>query len=196
MSDHNTHFHNFLLRQLPRKIDRALDVGCGLGLFAWKLAKRAEIVDAIDVDRTVLKEALDRHNAANIYYKRADFREIDLTEDSYDAIVSIASLHHMDLEEALKKMRLLLRPSGKLIILGLYRETSIFDYIYSLISIPLNLIYLNWYRRSTLTEKTVAPTRPAKLSFNQIKSVASTLIPGLKLQRHLFWRYSLIWQKP
>ena len=195
MWNHNIHFHNYLLRQLPGKIDRALDVGCGLGLFAWKLATRAEVVDALDVDDAILEEALDRHNAANIYYKRADFLKIDLSEDSYDAIVSIASLHHMDLEAALQKMKLLLRPSGKLLILGLYREKSIFDYIYSAISVPINLIYLNWHRRATLTEKTLAPTCPAKLSFNQIKLVANTLIPGFKLQRHLFWRYSLIWQK-
>ena len=194
MWNHNIHFHNYLLRQLPRKIDRALDVGCGLGLFAWKLAKRSAVVEALDVD-AILEEARNQHNASNIYYKRADFLKIDLSEDSYDVIVSIASLHHMDLEAALKKMKLLLRPSGKLLILGLYRETSIIDYLYSVISVPLNLIYLNWHRRSTSILKTVAPTRPAKLSFNQIKSVANTLIPDFKLQRHLFWRYSLIWQK-
>ncbi len=195
MWNHNTHFHNYLLRQLPRKIDRALDVGCGLGLFAGKLAKRAELVDALDIDDAILKEALNQHNAPNIYYKYADFLKIDLLENSYDAIVSIASLHHMDLEVALNKMKLCLRPSGKLIILGLYRDTTILDYMYSVISVPLNLIYLKWHRTSTLTLINVAPTCPAQLSFNQIKSVAHTLLPGFKLQRHLFWRYSLIWQK-
>ena len=195
MWNHNIHFHNYLLGQLPTKIDRALDVGCGLGLFTWKLAQRAEVVDALDVDNAILEEALNQHNGSNIYYKHADFLKIDLPEDSYDAVLSIASLHHMDLEAALKKMKLLLRPSGRLLILGLYRETNIFDYMYSVISIPLNLIYLNWHRRATLTSTTVAPTRPAKLSFNHIRSVANTLIPGFKLQRHLFWRYSLIWQK-
>ncbi len=99
----------------------------------------------------------------------------------------------MDLEIALKKMKLLLRQSGKLVILGLYRETTILDYIYSMTSIPLNFLYLNWYRTSNFTPTITAPTRPANLSLNQIKSVANTVIPGFKLQRHLFWRYSLIW---
>lgn len=196
MWNHNTRFHDYLLRQLPTKINHGLDVGCGLGFFTWKLAKKAEKVDAVDFDDVCLKKALNQHHASNIYYKHADFIKLNLPENSYDAVVSIASLHHMDIEAALKKMQRLLRPSGKLLILGLYRETNIVDYIYSMISIPLNFIYLNWYHTSTLTSESIAPIRPAELSLNQIKSVANTLIPGFKLQRHLFWRYSLVWQKP
>jgi 2-polyprenyl-3-methyl-5-hydroxy-6-metoxy-1,4-benzoquinol methylase len=60
MWNHNSHYHDYLLRRIPTKIDRALDIGCGLGLFARKLAQRAEVVDAIDVDITVLNEALNQ----------------------------------------------------------------------------------------------------------------------------------------
>jgi 2-polyprenyl-3-methyl-5-hydroxy-6-metoxy-1,4-benzoquinol methylase len=195
MWNHNIHFHNYLLRQLPTKINRALDVGCGLGMFASKLSERAKIVDAIDVDNAILKEALNRHNAPNIYYKCTDFLKTDLPNDSYDAIVSIASLHHMDLEIALNRMKLLLRPSGKLLILGLYKETTILDYTYSAISVPLNLVYLNCYSTTNLTSTLEAPTTSAQLSLKQIKSIANSLLPNCKIQRHLFWRYSLIWQK-
>lgn len=195
MWNHNSHFHNYLLRQLPSQIDRALDIGCGLGVFAWKLAAQSNHVDAIDSDRAILNEASIYHHAANISYQNADFLEADLPEDAYDAIVSIASLHHMDLETALKKMKMLLRPSGKLIILGLYQERTILDYIYSLISVPLNIFYANWHRPSIVTSTSIAPTRPPQLSLQQIKAAANTLIPGFRLQRHLFWRYSLIWRK-
>jgi SAM-dependent methyltransferase len=118
-----------------------------------------------------------------------------LPEESYDAIVAIASLHHIDLEAALAKMKVLLRSSGKLLILGLYRETTILDYLYSFISVFLNLIYLNWHRVSTAPSTMTAPTLLAQLSIEQIKSAANTLIPGYRFQRHLFWRYSLFWQK-
>ena len=196
MWNHNTHYHNHLLRQFPRKVYRALDVGCGLGIFAGKLAERSEVVDALDVDSTILTEASKRYTAPNIYYLHADFLAAELPEAAYDVIVSIASLHHMDLEAALAKMKVLLRASGKLLILGLYREMTIVDYLYSAISVPLNLVYLNWHRASTAIPTTVAPTRPAQLSLKEIEAVANALIPGFSLQRHLFWRYSLIWQKP
>jgi ubiquinone/menaquinone biosynthesis C-methylase UbiE len=195
MWNHNSHYHNYLLRQLPIKVERILDVGCGQGLFASKVANRAERVDAIDVDRATIEEAVNQHSASNICYQQADFLAADLPNNTYDAIVAIASVHHMDLSEVFQKMRRLLRPSGKLLILGLYRETSILDYIYSAISIPLNLIYLNWHRQSKERAFDIAPTRSPQLSLPQITSVATILIPGCKIRRHMFWRYSLIWQK-
>jgi SAM-dependent methyltransferase len=195
MWNHNSHFHKYLLRQFPSKIDRALDIGCGLGFFALKLAGRSEFVDALDLDAEILEEASRQHNASNISYQHADFLEADLPKNSYDAIVSIATLHHMDLEAALNKTKVLLRPSGKLLVLGLYREATVVDYMYSFVSIPLNLVYSIWHRESTALPGKVAPTRPAQLSLKQIKTVSNNVIPGFRLQRHLFWRYSLIWQK-
>ena len=195
MWNHNNHFHSYLLSQLPRKVNRALDIGCGLGFFAKKLAKHSKFVDALDADKLILEEASNCNGAPNICYVQADFLEADLPEESYEVIVSIASLHHMDLEMALAKMKVLLRPSGKLLILGLYRETTILDYLYSFVSVPLNLIYLKWHRVSTKPAMKTAPILPAHLSIGQIKAVANTLIPGFRLRRHLFWRYSLFWQK-
>ena len=195
MWNHNTHFHNYLLSQFPEKVNRSLDIGCGLGLFTRKLAERSEAVDAIDIDSTIIKEALNYNTELNICYIHADFLEANLPEDSYDIIVSIASLHHMDLEAALEKMKTLLRSSGKLLILGLYREMNIIDYMYSLISVPLNLIYLKWHRELIEIQTTAAPILPAQWSLKQIETVANALIPGFSLQRHLFWRYSMIWQK-
>ena len=196
MWNHNAHYHRYLLRQIPERVYRTLDIGCGLGLFAWKLAERSEVVDALDVDSAVLAEASILNPAPNISYLKADFLVADLPEAGYDAIVSVATLHHMDIEAALKKMKLLLRPSGKLLILGLYQEKTLSDYAYSVISIPLNFMYLKWHRASFIKLTTVAPTRPAQLSLKQIRKVADAVIPGFRLQRHLFWRYSLIWQKP
>ncbi len=196
MWNHNAHYHSYLLHQIPKRVYRTLDVGCGLGLFAWKLAERSEIVDALDLDRAVLAEASILNSAPNISYLKADFLVADLPEATYDVIVSIATLHHMDIEAALKRIKLLLRPSGKLLVLGLYREKTLIDYAYSVISIPLNFVYLTWHRASVAKPTTLAPTRPAQLTLKQIRKVADAVLPGFRLQRHLFWRYSLIWQKP
>jgi 2-polyprenyl-3-methyl-5-hydroxy-6-metoxy-1,4-benzoquinol methylase len=196
MWNHNSHYHSYLLHQIPKRVYRTLDVGCGLGVFAWKLAERSEIVDAMDVDSAVLAEASILNPAPNISYLKADFLAADLPQADYDVIVSIATLHHMDIEAALEKMKLLLRPSGKLLILGLYKEKNLIDYAYSVISIPLNFVYLKWHRASTAKPTMAAPTRPAQLPLKQIRKVAEAVIPGFRLQRHLFWRYSLIWQKP
>ena len=196
MWDHNTHFHQYLLHHCPKKIRRSLDIGCGFGLFAFKLAARSEHVDALDIEISVLREARTLNYAPNITYQQADFLQADLSENFYDVIVAIASIHHMDLELTLIKMKELLKPSGKLLILGLYKEENIIDYLYSTVSVPINLMCLKWHQLSNKVSAGVsAPTLPAKLSLREIKSVANNLIPGFRLQRHLFWRYSLIWQK-
>ncbi len=46
--NHNDAYHQYLLRHVPPGCDRALDVGCGAGLLARRLAKRVRSVDAID----------------------------------------------------------------------------------------------------------------------------------------------------
>ena len=66
MWNHNNHFHNYLLRQLPRKVNRVLDIGCGLGVFAQRLAERSELVEALDVDKAILEEASNLNSAPNI----------------------------------------------------------------------------------------------------------------------------------
>lgn len=39
--DHNTYYHDRLLRALPGHCERVLDVGCGTGAFAARLATMA-----------------------------------------------------------------------------------------------------------------------------------------------------------
>ena len=102
----------------------------------------------------------------------------------------------MDLEAVLEKVKSLIRPCGKLLILGLYQEKTPLDYLYATISVPVNLIYLSWYRSAAAPPAITARTCPAQLSLAQIKVVANTLLPGFSLRRHLFWRYSLIWSRP
>ncbi|MBD1874261.1 class I SAM-dependent methyltransferase [Nodosilinea sp. FACHB-131] len=196
MWDHNTHYHRYLLHQIPSRVDRSLDVGCGLGLFAKKLAERSNLVDALDTDEAVLAAAASLNFAANIAYAKGDFLTADLPETAYDVIVAIASLHHIDMAAALRKIKLLLRPAGKLLVLGLYRESTPIDYAYSAISMPLNFAYQQWHRTSITQTTQVATTRPAQLSLKQIQNVTDTVIPGRRFRRHLFWRYSVIWQKP
>src|SRR5690348_7316881 len=100
------------MRQMPETAAgcRALDVGCGLGAFAARLAGRAAHVDAIDVDAQAIAHASTAHHAANLRFIAGDFIETHLPDDSYDFIAAVASLHHMDMNAALRKMKSLLRP--------------------------------------------------------------------------------------
>ena len=78
MWNHNNHFHSYLLRQLPKRVNRVLDVGCGLGDFARKLAKRSEFVEALDADQKVIEKASEQNTMPNVYYLQADFLKANL----------------------------------------------------------------------------------------------------------------------
>jgi SAM-dependent methyltransferase len=85
-----------------------LDVGCGNGLLARRLALGGFAVTAVDVS---LKRA---ERSAGIRFLEADFLALD--EGPFDALVFSASLHHLyPLEAAVERAARLLRPGGCLL---------------------------------------------------------------------------------
>jgi ubiquinone/menaquinone biosynthesis C-methylase UbiE len=194
--NHNNHYHPWIMRRLPSRFERALDVGCGQGFFAARLAGVADRVDAIDVDENVLAAASRLQSSTRIVFREGDFLEMGLPSDSYDVVTSIAALHHMDFERALGEMRRLLQPGGHLAVLGLYREASMIDYAVSVLAMPANLMRTRIPSHTCESTAPTAPTRAPESSLSQIRRAASAVLPGVRIDRHLYWRYSLLWRKP
>jgi ubiquinone/menaquinone biosynthesis C-methylase UbiE len=194
--NHNTHYHDLLLGQVPKTPGcRALDVGCGLGEFASRLAGRATHVNAIDTDASAVAHAATTHASANLHFVAADFMQLQLPDASYDFISAVASLHHMDTAAALSKMKSLLRPNGVLAILGLYRDSTITDYLLGAASFPISKV------TRLLALRGDEPARPVRIcdpqmSFPEIQRIAATVLPRAEIRRRLFWRYTLFWRKP
>jgi len=99
--NHNTHYHDRLLRAVPRPCRRALDVGCGVGQFARVLAGVANTVDALDADAAVIRDARARStDAPNVRFVHADFMTWS-ADEPYDFVSLVASLHHLPFAAAL-----------------------------------------------------------------------------------------------
>jgi SAM-dependent methyltransferase len=96
--------HRFLRPRLAG-VRRVLDVGCGNGLLAQRLA-----ADGLDV--TALDRSLKRtERTAGLRYVEADF--LSFEDAPYDVLVFNASLHHLSpLSAALDAAGRLLRPGG------------------------------------------------------------------------------------
>ncbi|NJQ05012.1 class I SAM-dependent methyltransferase [Streptomyces lonarensis] len=58
--DHNDHYHPLLLRRIPQGPGRALDVGCGSGRFALRLAAHGLTVEALDPSAAMIEAARAR----------------------------------------------------------------------------------------------------------------------------------------
>ena len=98
--DHNGWYHRLLLAQVPRDAVRVLDVGCGAGTLARRLAARTRHVDALDRSPAMLAAAAEAA-PPNLTLHLADLRTADLPAGHYDAVVSSAVLHHLSLADAL-----------------------------------------------------------------------------------------------
>jgi len=105
--NHNIHYQPIILGALGSGRSRVLDVGCGEGILALRVA---EHVTAIDRDRASIEMARPADKGSEIEYLVGDFLTHPFAAASFDAIVSIAALHHMDAGLALGRMRQLLAP--------------------------------------------------------------------------------------
>ena len=138
--DHNGHYHRYVLSVLPLAPDRVLDVGCGNGSFALRLAARARRVDAIDISAEMIAAARARsRHLDNVRWMAGDVLRWPLTVGGYDAVTAIASMHHLPLERGLDRLADLVRPGGMLAVLGLARPGSVTDYAWAAAAVPADV---------------------------------------------------------
>jgi SAM-dependent methyltransferase len=140
--DHNNHYHRFLLNQLSSQRQSALDIGCGTGEFSRLLSKRFEKVIAIDLSPNMIEVAKQRSRQfSNIDFQVADVLQGEPVVEQFDAIVSIATLHHLPVESLLPDLTSALKPGGRLIILDLLEHESWRDKLSDFVAVPLNWLF-------------------------------------------------------
>jgi 2-polyprenyl-3-methyl-5-hydroxy-6-metoxy-1,4-benzoquinol methylase len=191
--NHNNHYHDLLLAAVAPGCRRALDVGCGLGTFARRLATRAGHVDALDADGSVIQRAREMSCGSDrIRFIHAHFMTWT-AEEPYDFIAMIAVLHHLPFGDALEKAATLVRPGGMLAVLGLHRARSILHMgARGLVAHPVSA----FYRLTRPTSCVGAPLHEPTMTLPEIRRHAAPLLHGATIRRHLLWRYSLMWVKP
>ncbi|MFF8916375.1 class I SAM-dependent methyltransferase [Streptomyces sp. NPDC015032] len=195
--DHNAHYHRWILRQLPRSCDRALDVGSGAGELARLLATRAKAVHGIDSDPDIVARARELTAPdAPVTFAVADAPD-GIPPGPYDVITCVATVHHLPFTEALTRFRGHLAPGGTLLVVGVAREATCGDYLLGLLSVPLNIamaLIKNKGRRASRPDSMTARTRPAEMTYAEIVHQARQVLPGVRVRRRLLWRYTLVWR--
>jgi SAM-dependent methyltransferase len=192
--DHNAHYHRMILRRLPRRIDAALDVGCGSGDLVRLLAARSRTVLGVDRDPVVVAHARATH-VPNAGYLIGDALALP-PDGRYQVVTCVAVLHHLPLAEALARFRGWLAPGGTLVVLGLYRAETRGERILGALAIPANLAVGLLKGRHGRPVAMTAPTRPAFSTLAQVAERVEDALPGARIRTHLFWRYSLVYRNP
>ncbi|HJY55939.1 MAG TPA: class I SAM-dependent methyltransferase [Streptosporangiaceae bacterium] len=189
--NHNVHYQPVILSAVPPGCRTALDVGCGDGLLAGRLAARCAKVTAIDRNPPMIARARAQY-PSGITFIEADFLAYPLETASFDFVCANTSLHHMDFTAALTTMARLLRPGGRLAVIGLAADKSLADLLAAAPAIPVNLFYRAVYGWG----ESGAPIMFPHHSWREVRAAAAAALPGVRYRRHLLWRYSLRWRKP
>jgi ubiquinone/menaquinone biosynthesis C-methylase UbiE len=195
-------YHRHIERHLPPRCESALEVGCGTGSFTRLLAGRARNVVAIDVSPQMIRLAR-QHSASypHVDYVLGDVLRLALPAESFDCIVSLATLHHLPMEEALLKMKGALKTNGVLVIHDLVADQGLVDGMRSALAYPLSVA-----RRFRETGRLRQPREvreawkehgagEAYLTLNEVREMCRRYLPGARIHRHLFWRYTVVWHK-
>lgn len=198
---HNTYYHRWLLRRLPRRVSTALDVGCGSGRLACTLAQRVGHVDAVDVSEVMIATARRRCPGDDrVRWLVGDVldRSLPLSEGGYDVVTAVSSLHHLPLDAGLERLAGLVRPGGVLLVVGHHRPETIADRWLGVAALPANAAVgavLAVTGRGGKPDDEGMPVRPPDVTLAQVRRAVAPL-PGARITRGLFWRHLLVWQRP
>ena len=91
---------------------RALEVGCGTGLFTEMFATSGAEIVAVDISPDLLAIARERGlPAERVVFLEKRFEDCDV-EGPFDAVIGSSILHHLQLDVAMKRIFELLKPGG------------------------------------------------------------------------------------
>lgn len=193
--NHNIHYHHVVLGALPAGSRSALDVGCGDGWLCRQLRERVPHVVGVDCDSASIELARGQDLDGAIDYRCEDFLTAALPAESFDLVTSIAALHHLDPAAALAKMAELLRPGGRLVVIGLARSRLPADLPRELAAVAAQLVH-RFVRRQPMWQSPAPTVWPPPHTYPQMRRLAEQALPAVRFRRHLLWRYSLVWTKP
>lgn len=194
---HNDHFHNWIRTRLPIQRHTALDIGCGRGELLAQLANSFDQARGTDIDTEMRAAAAARcAGLPNVEVIDTDIADM---EGPFDVVTMVAVLHHLELEPALDLVRRLLAPGGRFLCVGLARPVTMTDRLWYAASSVTNPV-IGWVKHPWPSadgpQEPPFPIADPRSGFDEIRSCARTVLPGVRMKRRLGFRYTLEWTKP
>ncbi len=170
-----------------------LDVGCGNGSLISYLDDGSKELTGIDIEPSCIDRAKQSHHSAHIRFVCCNFLTDKIT-GVYDAVIFVASIHHMDMAAALEKAKALLSAHGRIIIVGLAKPSSLADYIIEILRVlPCKIITSLKHAQSS--EELDLPVSYNLPTLKEVRELSVRLLPHAVMRYGLYYRYLLIWIK-
>ena len=181
----NIQYHSLLIEAIPHGARHILDVGCGDGILSARLARVGmPHVVGLDLDRDVTRPGEDAPPGVAVEWQQGDIFAVPFDAGSFDAVVSVATLHHLNAEKGLVRFADLVSPGGVIAIVGL-AANSWWDLPYALVGygarLVLGLVRGQW-------EHSAPMVWPPPATYREMKRVARRVLPGVRYRRHLLGR--------
>ncbi len=194
--NHNAAYYPWVRRELDRAAARSvLDVGCGEGALLRYLAAPQRQLLGIDPSAEAVASALAQTGKGEeLRFLCTAFEDFEAPPGSLDAVVFSASLHHMDARKAVRKAKELLRPGGRLLVIGLAAPSGPGDWALECLRVlPARLGTL--LRRARSSEELGLPVSYEFPKMAEVRALIRRELPGARLRSGLYYRWLLRWTK-
>jgi 2-polyprenyl-3-methyl-5-hydroxy-6-metoxy-1,4-benzoquinol methylase len=188
--NHNFHYHDLVLAAMPVPCSAALDVGSGEGTLVAKLAARSEHVTGIDLAQRV--DELVHAAAPRAEWIADNFYTYDFGPRKFDLVACVATLHHLEMCLAMRKMAALLVPGGKLVVVGLAASGTARDAAYDAMGLAKSRLEraLRGFYRADVAQS------DCRITYDEVAQTLGSLLPGGEFKRLVLFRYAYTWTKP
>jgi len=191
--NHNTAYFRWIRGRIGDRCD-ILDVGCGDGVLCRYLDTPGRRIIGIDPSGECIARARVDQSEGEQRFLQCTFEEYECPLESLDAIVFLASLHHMDAALSIDKATALLRPGGVLIVVGLAKPGTLRDWVIEALRVvPARIGSVLHHEEDS--EFLGIPTSYRLNTMDEIRQIIEQYLPGAVLKNGLYFRYLLSWEK-
>ncbi|NWG03428.1 MAG: class I SAM-dependent methyltransferase [Syntrophaceae bacterium] len=198
------------LNFLPHSTQLALDAGCGGGLLSLKLADHVDHVIGLDLSGSMIalaKEHQIQMGKKNIHFLKADLENLPFLRETFDFVVSKATLHHTRLEVTLPGLRQLVRPGGRMVVFDQITSTPHLDkypiwHMIRSLKKATSILRSHGFRTMwrilsfQLSPQWIRHVCKHKLlTGDSFENIYSRFLPGCRFKRYP-WRMIAFWEAP
>lgn len=94
---------------------RVLEVGCGTGLLTAEAVKTKARIFSLDVSYDLIELAKKKKGARKASFCCASAYELGFKDKSFDVIIGMSVLHHLDIDRAFKEFARVLKDGGRMV---------------------------------------------------------------------------------
>lgn len=94
---------------------RALELGCGSGVFLERAATTPAAIVALDLSMELIAQARDKVGGRGVSFCCGNAEGLPFADRTFDVVYGSSILHHLNLRSALGELFRVLRPGGRLV---------------------------------------------------------------------------------